>query len=253
MKRIIDFVVQENRALNARVALLALYSGELPELKPGQFVNARVDRSPATLLRRPISVHDVEPEKGLLYLLVKKVGPGTSALASLAPGERLNCILPLGNCFPIPPSGKCLLVGGGVGVAPLLFLAREMRRQGVEPVTLIAARTGEEIVRAEEFERYGRVCFATEDGSRGEKGFPTRHSVLQERFDRLFCCGPEAMMRAMAGYAKANGVDYYLSLENMMACGIGACLCCVTETTEGHKCVCTAGPIFHVNELTWQI
>jgi dihydroorotate dehydrogenase electron transfer subunit len=253
MKRIIDFIVQENRSLNAQMALLVLHSRELPDMKPGQFVNVRVDRSPGTLLRRPISVHDVDSEKGLLYLLVKKVGPGTSALAHLTPGEKLNCILPLGNTFPIPASGRCLLIGGGVGIAPLLYLAKEMKRGGLEPVFLIGTRTKEEIILVEEYEQYGKVYYTTEDGSYGEKGYPTQHTILQERFDALFCCGPEAMMRAVARYAKSNNIDCYLSLENMMACGIGACLCCVTETTEGHKCVCTAGPIFHINELTWQI
>jgi dihydroorotate dehydrogenase electron transfer subunit len=251
MKQIIDFTVQENRALSAQTVLLVLHAKELPEIRPGQFVNVRVDRSPATLLRRPISVHDADKE--LLYLLVKRVGPGTAALSQLTPGEKLNCILPLGNGFPVPSSGRHLLLGGGTGVAPLLYLAKEMRRGGAEPVVLIGARTKEEIVRVEEFEKYGRVYCATEDGSCGEKGYPTQHSILKERFDGLFCCGPEAMMRAVARYAKSKGVDYYLSLENTMACGIGACLCCVAETTGGHKCVCTEGPVFHVNELTWQI
>jgi dihydroorotate dehydrogenase electron transfer subunit len=253
MKQIIDFVVQENKPLNTRMTLLVLHARELPEIRPGQFVNVRVERSPETLLRRPISVHDVEPEKGLLYLLVRKAGPGTSALTRLIPGEKLNCILPLGNGFPVPSSGRSLLIGGGTGVAPLLYLAREMRRCHVEPVVLIGARVKEEIVRVEEFEKYGKVYCSTEDGSYGEKGYPTLHPVLKERFNHVFCCGPEAMMKAVARYAKLNNLDYYLSLENTMACGIGACLCCVTETTGGHKCVCTEGPVFHVNELTWQI
>jgi dihydroorotate dehydrogenase electron transfer subunit len=253
MKRIIDFIVRENQQLNAQTSLLVLYSDELPELRPGQFVNVRVERSPATLLRRPISVHDVEPEKGLLYLLVKRVGAGTSALMRLVPGEKLNCILPLGNSFPVPSAGNSLLIGGGIGIAPLLYLAKEMKRGGMEPTMLIGNRTREEIVRTNEFEKYGKVYYTTEDGSYGEKGYPTQHSILKERFDYLFCCGPEAMMRAVARYDRSSNIDCYLSLENTMACGIGACLCCVTETTRGHRCVCTEGAVFHVNELTWQI
>jgi dihydroorotate dehydrogenase electron transfer subunit len=253
MKRIVDFIVRDNQVLNEQTTLLVLYSNDLPKLKPGQFVNVRVDRSAATLLRRPISVHDVEPEKGLLYLLVKWVGPGTSALTRLAPKERLNCILPLGNGFPVPSSGRSLLLGGGIGVAPLLFLAKEMKRRGSEPVILIGTRTREELVRIEEYEKYGKVYYATEDGSYGEKGYPTQHSILKEPFDSLFCCGPDAMMRAVARYANSNNIDCYLSLENTMACGIGACLCCVTATVEGHKCICTEGPVFHINDLKWQI
>jgi dihydroorotate dehydrogenase electron transfer subunit len=253
MKQIVDFVVQESRPLNASMTLLTLRAGNLPVIRPGQFVNVRVDRSPATLLRRPISVHDAEPEKGLLYLLVKRIGPGTETLSRLKPGEGLNGILPLGNGFPVPATGRSLLVGGGTGVAPLLYLAREMRQGNAEPVVLIGARAKDEVVRVEEFGKYGNVYCTTEDGSLGEKGYPTRHSVLKERFDHVFCCGPVAMMQAVARYAKSNNIDCYVSLENTMACGIGACLCCVTETTAGHKCVCTEGPVFHVNELIWQI
>jgi dihydroorotate dehydrogenase electron transfer subunit len=253
MKRIIDFIVQENRALNAQTTLLVLHSKELPELAPGQFVNVRVDRSPMTLLRRPISVHNVDQEKGLLYLLVKRIGPATSTLAQLPVREKLNCILPLGNIFPVPPSGRCLLIGGGIGIAPLLYLAQKMNQCNLKPVILIGTRTKDEIVRIEEYERYGTVYHTTEDGSHGEKGYPTQHSILHEPFDYLFSCGPEAMMRSVARHAKLKNIDCYLSLENTMACGIGACLSCVTETTKGHRCVCTDGPVFHINELAWQI
>ena len=105
----------------------------------------------------------------------------------------------------------------------------------------------------EEFEKHAKVYYTTEDGSYGEKGYPTQHSILQERFDHIFCCGPSPMMKAVAKYAYSNNIDCEVSLENMMACGIGACLCCVNDTQEGHKCVCTDGPVFNINDLKWQI
>ena len=253
MKKIIDFAVKENKRLNADTILLVLHSPELPEIKPGQFVNVRVDHSPSTFLRRPISVHDVDMEHGLLYLFIKIVGCGTSTLGEIESGQKLNIILPLGNNFSIPSSGRPLLIGGGCGVAPMLHLSREMKARGLSPVVLIGTRTAKDILRKEEFEKYASVYYTTEDGSFGEKGYVTQHSILNESFDRIFCCGPEVMMKAVAGYANSKNIECEVSLENTMACGIGACLCCVTDTKEGHKCVCTEGPIFNIKDLKWQI
>lgn len=253
MKKILDLTVKENRRLNKDTFLLVLHSMELPEIKAGQFVNIKVENSPSTFLRRPISVHDVDPVQGLLSLLIKIVGEGTEKLAELASGEKLNMILPLGNWFSQPDSGRCLLVGGGVGIAPLLHLAKNLKSKGIEAVVLIGTRSEKDIVLREEFEKYARVCYTTEDGSCGEQGYPTQHSILNETFEHIFCCGPEPMMKAVARYAYSKNIDCEVSLENMMACGIGACLCCVNDTKSGHKCVCTEGPVFNINDLKWQI
>lgn len=252
MKKILDFAVVRNETLNSNMFLLTLHSNELPPISPGQFVNVKIENSPATFLRRPISVHDVDPVKNLLYLLVKKAGTGTRILAGLKEGERLSVILPLGNTFSIPEYGRCLLIGGGVGIAPMLHLSKEMKSRGLSPVILIGVRSKEDIVRKEAFEQHGELYYTTEDGSFGEKGYPTQHSVLSQHFDHIYCCGPEVMMKAVAGYAYKNNIDCEVSLENMMACGIGACLCCVTDTHEGHKCVCSEGPIFNIKDLKWQ-
>lgn len=252
MKKIVEFTVAGNEALNSSMFLLTLHSDELPAISPGQFVNVKVDDSPATFLRRPISVHDVDTENKLLYLLIKKAGTGTKKLSALKAGEVLNVILPMGNAFSIPESGRCLLIGGGVGIAPMLHLAKEMKGRGLQTVLLVGGRSKEDIVRKEVFERYAELHCTTEDGTFGEKGYPTQHSVLSQHFDHIFCCGPEVMMKAVAGYAYNNNIDCEVSLENMMACGIGACLCCVTETREGHKCVCSEGPVFNIKDLKWQ-
>lgn len=186
--------------------------------------------------------------------MVKIAGKGTARLATLKEGDNLNIVLPLGNSFTIPSGrDRCLLVGGGVGVAPLLYLAKELKNKGMEPAVLIGTRTSKDIVLKEEFEKYAEVYYTTEDGSYGEKGYPTQHSLLQESFQHIFCCGPSPMMKAVAQYAYLNKIDCEVSLENMMACGIGACLCCVNDTQKGHQCVCTEGPVFNINDLKWQI
>lgn len=252
MKKIIDFVVTENWKLNADMFRLTLHSDQLPELFPGQFVNVKIENSPATFLRRPISVHDTEREKGLLYLLVKMAGAGTKKLSRLSAGEKLSIILPLGNGFKIPTAGRCLLVGGGVGIAPLLHLAKVLHQRGLTPDILIGVRSEKDIVLKEVFGKYAELYYTTEDGSFGEKGYPTQHSVLKKHFDHILCCGPDPMMKAVARYAYQHDIDCQVSLENTMACGIGACLCCVTDTREGHKCVCTEGPVFNIKDLKWQ-
>lgn len=252
MKKIIDFTIKEKRILNADMFLLVLYSPELPHIKAGQFVNVKVDGEPSTFLRRPISVHNVDEDKGLLYLLIKIAGKGTMQLSKLQKGEKLNIILPLGNGFTAPVGQHCLLIGGGVGIAPLLHLSKKLTQEGLEPVVLIGTRSKKDIVLQDEYEKYAKVYYTTEDGTYGEQGYPTQHSILNEHFDHIYCCGPLPMMKAVAQYAYSHHVYCEVSLENTMACGIGACLCCVNDTKEGHKCVCTDGPIFNINDLKWQ-
>ena len=222
---------------------------------PGQFVEVRVDGSSSTFLRRPISINFVDHENNEMWLLVAMVGDGTRKLGELKPGDLLNCVLPLGNGFTShlsPLASHPLLVGGGVGVAPLLYLGAELQRQGVEPTFLLGGRTKTDLLELELFKKFGRVCVTTEDGSLGEKGFVTNHSVLNETFDQIFTCGPTPMMKAVARYANEKAIGCEASLENLMACGLGACLCCVEKTTEGNLCVCKEGPVFNIKRLLWQ-
>ena len=255
-KFILDLRVKAVEQIHERYVLIRLTDGrELPEMRPGQFVEIRVDGSPQTFLRRPISINFVDREKNELWLLVAAVGEGTRRLAQLQPGDLLNCLLPLGNGFTMPqtPDERLLLVGGGVGVAPLLYMGAEMAAKGIEPTFLLGARTAHDLLMLEEFGRYGRVLVTTEDGSQGERGFVTNHSILgREHFSRIATCGPTPMMKAVARYARQTGVDCEVSLENLMACGLGACLCCVEKTIEGNLCVCKDGPVFNIQKLLWQ-
>lgn len=254
MKKILDTTLVAVEWLNAKNVLLTLTaSQQMPEMLPGQFVEVRIDNAPDVFLRRPISIHFFDSQKNLLYLMVQVVGKGTKRMAALNVGDVLNLILPLGNTFSIPESSqRLLLVGGGVGVAPLLYLGAELKKKGHRVTFLLGARTANDLLRMEAFKGYGDVYVTTEDASWGEKGFVTQHSLLQQQnFDFIYTCGPTPMMQAVARYAKEKGIPCEASLENTMACGLGACLCCVTDTQHGHKCVCSDGPIFNINELKW--
>ena len=254
-KYLLDLTVKAVERIHERYVLIRLTDEKpLPEMVPGQFVEVRVDGSPSTFLRRPISINFVDREQNELWLLVATVGEGTRKLAELKAGDLLNCLLPLGNGFTTAKQGeKVLLIGGGVGVAPLLYMGAEMQSKGIEPTFLLGARTAKDLLLIDIFKRYGRVFVTTEDGSEGEKGFVTNHSILQnERFDRISTCGPTPMMKAVARFAKEKGIDCEASLENLMACGLGACLCCVEKTTEGNLCVCKDGPVFDVKKLLWE-
>lgn len=257
----LDLTVKAVEQLHRRYTLLKLGSdGPLPAMMPGQFVQVRVDGSPSTFLRRPISIHFVDAERNELWLLVATVGDGTRRLGSLKAGQTVNCLLPLGNGFSMPQTAgqRVLLVGGGVGVAPLLFQGASLRQKGMETVFLLGARTDKDLLMLDEFEKYGRVLVTTEDGSAGERGFVTNHSVLvHERFELIQCCGPTPMMKAVATYARRQNISCEVSLENLMACGLGACLCCVEKVRNGegtdNVCVCKEGPVFNIDRLLWQI
>ena len=255
-KYVLDLRVSFVHRLHERYVLIRLiHDDPLPEMLPGQFVEVRVDNSPSTFLRRPISINFVDRAQNELWLLVAAVGDGTRRLAQLQTGDQLNCVLPLGNGFTMPATSneKVLLVGGGVGVAPLLYMGAEMQQAGCEPTFLLGARTAGDLLMLDIFKRYGRVYVTTEDGSEGEKGFVTNHSILQqEQFTHIATCGPTPMMKAVACFARQHNVDCEVSLENLMACGLGACLCCVEKTVDGNLCVCKDGPVFNIKKLLWQ-
>lgn len=254
-KHLLDLKVLSAERLHERYVLLRLtHDQPLPAMQPGQFVEVRVDGSPHTFLRRPISINFVDRQRNELWLLVATVGDGTRRLALLQPGDMVSCLLPLGHGFsPAAASQRLLLVGGGVGVAPLLWQGAQLSQGGAEVTFLLGARTAHDLLLLDEFRRYGRVELTTEDGSQGQQGFVTNHAILQEEhFDLVQCCGPTPMMKAVAAYARQKGLSCEVSLENMMACGLGACLCCVEKTTEGNLCVCKDGPVFNINRLLWQ-
>lgn len=253
-KKVECFTVTDNRRLSDDLFILELQAGErLPELKPGQFAQVKVDGSPETFLRRPVSIHDVDYASNSVKMLVQIAGKGTGRLSQLNKGEKLDVVYPLGNSFTIPDGSKSiLLAGGGCGVAPLLFLGKYMKYKGLNPHILLGFRDSGRIIEYREYESIGPVYLTTEDGSAGEKGYITDHSILkQKHFDNVYCCGPEPMMRAVASYCGKKGINCEVSLEHLMACGFGVCLCCVVDTVKGNLCTCTDGPVFNTKDLKW--
>lgn len=254
-KAVIDFKLTENVALGSNYALLTLRSeSPLPPVAPGQFAQVRIDGSKETFLRRPISI--CESGEDYVKLLVRRAGPGTDALVRTEAGSTVNCMLPLGNGWTIPskadPELRLLLVGGGVGVAPLLALGKELAARGFKPEFLLGARTESDLLLLDDFRAVGTVHLTTDDGSAGTHGVVTAHKRMTQPSDMVYCCGPAPMMKAVARAASRLGSPCEVSLENVMACGLGACLCCVEKTTAGNVCVCTEGPVFNINKLLWQ-
>lgn len=255
MKQVKDFILISNERLNvnySKMTLIPADKEELMEIQPGQFVQVAVD-TPGVFLRRPISINDVDKDRNAIVLLVRNAGKGTDALINKENGAIINILLPLGNGFTTSATEKSrlLLIGGGVGVAPLLYLGKKLKQQGLSPEFLLGARSKDDLLELDEFNSVGTVHICTEDGTIGIRGFVTNHPVLTENVDRYYCCGPAPMMKAIAQIAYSNAIDCEVSLENMMACGLGACLCCVEKTVKGNVCVCTEGPVFNINKLTW--
>lgn len=254
-KTIQNLRVVQNEQLNHDTYRIVFQSPTpLENIIPGQFVNVYVPDSATTFLRRPLSIHDVDIKENTFSLLIKTVGDGTRKMVQTKPNEEINIVYPLGNGFSKSKDNEhILLIGGGVGIAPMLHLAREAGLNGSKVEILLGARSAKDHVLIDEFKSYGELHLTTNDGTLGTKGFVTDHAIFSTNLDRIYCCGPEPMMLAVAKKAKKLGVDCEVSLENMMACGFGVCLCCVTKTNEGNKCVCTEGPVFNINDLQWPI
>lgn len=252
-KQIADYKLVEKQDYGRSVLLRLQSDQPLPDIAPGQFVQVRVDGSPSTYLRRPISIHDVDFRQSEIALLVQRAGEGTRHLAAASLNDRVNMVLPLGNGFSMPEKAdKVLLVGGGIGIAPLYYFAKVLAVKGILPTLLLGGKSQSDLIRLEAYRQLGETFVTTEDGSLGEKGFVTMHTVWQQKqFDRIYVCGPKPMMKAVAQLAAEKNVWCEVSLENLMACGLGACLCCVEDTVDGHVCVCKEGPVFNTRRLKW--
>lgn len=255
MKRIEDFIIKGYHWLNYKNYLIELESQqEIPEISPGNFAELAIPDSSSIFLRRPFSIFDVDYDRNVITFYIKVVGKGTQILGNSRIGGKVNMVYPLGNAFSVPGSKRILIVAGGSGLAPFLLLSRKLKERQNHITYLFGARDSDGIVLTEHFKPLGHLNITTEDGSIGEKGLVTEHSLFKAEklpFDLIYCCGPEPMMHAVAKIARQAGIPCEVSLENIMGCGIGVCLSCVVETHEGNKCVCTEGPVFNVNELKW--
>jgi 2-polyprenylphenol hydroxylase and related flavodoxin oxidoreductases len=255
-KTVIDFLLIENKQLNKDNFRLTLQSPlPLSDVSPGQFTNVEIEEAKEIFLRRPFSILDVDYEKQTISLLIKILGRGSKKITEAKPDQVISAIFPLGKSFSQPQkSDKVLLIGGGSGVAPMLFLAKTCGLNPSQIHVLIGAKSSADHIDITNYKQFGQFYYTTEDGSLGEKGYVTNHSLFNEQidqFDKIYTCGPDPMMKAVARVAKEKNIFCEVSLENMMACGFGVCLCCVEDTKTGHKCVCTDGPVFNINDLKW--
>jgi dihydroorotate dehydrogenase electron transfer subunit len=256
MPAIESVTVVANDRLAEGVGLMVLRAPRVAAaVQPGQFVHLRLDTHSETILRRPFSVHRVHGEH--IELLYQVLGAGTLRMAEKRPGDTsMDVVGPLGHGWVIPDGvAHALLVAGGLGAAPLGMLAERLAERGVAVSVAQGAPTAERLVARGLFERVARaVHVATDDGSAGERGLvtlPVAEMLSAERFDVAYTCGPEPMQRAVAGMLAVTGVPCQVSLERLMACGIGACLSCVVSTVFGLKRACVDGPVFNAEEVVW--
>jgi dihydroorotate dehydrogenase electron transfer subunit len=222
------------------------------DAKPGQFVSLYCNEG-SRLLPRPISICEVDKVAGALRLVYRVVGKGTEEFSKMKKGDTIEVMGPLGNGFPLQDSGKkAILIGGGIGIPPMLELAKQL--DGEKQVVL---GYRDELFLDKEFIEYGKVYVSTEDGSAGTKGNvidAIKENGLEA--DVIYACGPTPMLRGIKAYALEHGITAWLSLEEKMACGIGACLACVCKSKEvdhhtnvDNKRICKEGPVFHALEV----
>lgn len=229
--------------------------------KPGQFVMVRPNSLGQPFLGRPMGIYDVDQKRGSITILFEVHGKGTTLLAKVQKGDMLPVVAPLGNGFDVPENlGRALVVGGGIGVAPLYPLLLQLKEQGVYTEILLGAQTADRLLAMDRLVRLNMpVSVFTDDGSMGTKGYPSQGlaELLKEGgFETVFCCGPMPLMRSVAQICAAADVPCQVSLEERMGCGFGICVGCVVDHkaadgTVSKKRVCYDGPVFEGKEVFW--
>ena len=226
--------------------------------QPGQFVNLRLSDKLEPLLRRPISLHRIDREEGTFAMLYLIVGEGTTLMSEMEEGQMIDVLGPLGHGWDCDFEGdEAVLVGGGIGIAPLYPLAEELRNKGKNVHLIMGAKNEEYLTDIKEYENIGvDVRITTDDGSRGVKGFVTQ--VLEEMIregicDYIYACGPTPMLRFVEKSALDHGINGQVSTESHMGCGLGVCLLCPNKMKAGgYKRTCVEGPVFAIGELDYE-
>lgn len=215
---------------------------------PGQFVHVRVADSTEHVLRRPISIADIDHEQSQFTIVYRADGAGTKKMAALQSGDSLDILSPLGNGYPIETNEHVLIVGGGIGVPPLYELSKQLNRNGVKTTHVLGFNSKNDVFYEEKFNTLGETYVATADGSYGTEGFVTDViRDLKDDFDLFYACGPKVMLKVLN---ETMDMDGYISLEERMGCGFGVCYACVCETSSGEYIkLCTEGPVFRKGEI----
>lgn len=227
------------------------------EARPGQFLEVLAKGEGAPFLRRPFGIHRVDKQSGTVEFLFKKLGKGTQLISQYKEGGLIDINGPLGKGFNVVKNKTPLIAGGGMGIAPLLFLAEEIHSNGGTPKIFLAAKTAAEIPCYETFKQFGEVYLSTEDGSLGEKCLidtPLTRVLKAEKSAVIYACGPHPMLKCIAGLGTAYKTETQVSLEEKMACGLGVCQGCPVEVKNKdtkYKMVCKDGPVFPAEDIVW--
>jgi dihydroorotate dehydrogenase electron transfer subunit len=251
-------IIQNDKVSSDCYKLKILAPKIAKESQPGQFVHIKIQQKNGPLLRRPFAVHNAEQNK-ILEVLYKIRGQGTSILSSKAKNDKLDIIGPLGHGFNIDSKSKeAFIIAGGMGIAPLLFLIKELVKKGKKVISFIGSSCEDNILCYDEINKLqGELVLATEDGSKGKKGkvteiFRDYLKNVKKKNGEIFAAGPKAMLEEISKLSYHFNIPAQLSLDEIIACGVGACLGCAVKTKKGYKLACKDGPIFKADEIIWQ-
>ncbi|MEB3315456.1 MAG: dihydroorotate dehydrogenase electron transfer subunit [Candidatus Melainabacteria bacterium] len=281
MKKIFPSVVENNLIADNIFKLVLEDSFPHDEFKPGKFLHVKCSKGLDPLLRRPMSICDISDDERYLTVLYRKEGRGTTLLSEYQAGEKIDILAPLGNNFELPSeyenaenstgdlqkqclTKKVLLIGGGIGVPPLYYLGRKLKAAGHSIISILGFNAAKDVFYENEFKSLGEVFVTTVDGSYGMKGFVTdalagiENAEIEDcgpSYDVMYSCGPKSMLKALQSRISSDKLAY-MSLEERMGCGVGACLACVCNYNEGferdknYSRVCTEGPVYKLHEIS---
>ena len=246
--------IKSNQEIADKIYRLELAGNyDLDQFLPGRFLHIKCTDGIDPLLRRPMSVCDINDEANLMTVLYRADGKGTKILSQKKIGETLDVLAPLGVEFPIDSAQagqQALLIGGGIGVPPLYYLGRKLKQRGVRIKSILGFNSAKDVFYEEDFKTLGEVQISTIDGSYGHHGLVT--DLINNDWDLLYTCGPTPMLKAIQGITPLNK-NAYMSLEERMGCGIGACLACVCKSNDpqntSYNRACTEGPVFPLHAI----
>lgn len=256
MKQVCLANIISKEMLKEDIVKFGLKAPEMVEnSKPGHFIEMKVSETTEPFLRRPISIHSLDKEKGILYIIIQLRGNGTKMLAQKQVGDSIDIIGPIGEgVFKFETSKNIAVIGGGIGIFPLYELAKQSKASGINVNTYLGFRNKDLVVLEKEFEEVSsNLCICTDDGSYKNEGYAITYlleDLKNNKIDTIFACGPMVMLKKVKEIAKENNIDCQISLEEKMACGLGVCLGCAVKTQEStlenpeYVHVCKKGPVF---------